>query len=101
VDAEQAWLGGWLLSNAAWDRVGDVIGESDFYRADHRLLWRVITQLIEDNKPADVRAVAGALKPWGEIKNGGGLPYPPQPPSGTPAAANIRRYAEIVRERAI
>jgi replicative DNA helicase len=101
VEAEQAVLGGLLLSNAAWDRIGDVIGESDFYRADHRLLWRVITKLIEDNKPADVLTVTEALKTSGEMNDVGGLAYLHQLASGTPSAANIRRYAEIVRERAI
>jgi len=48
VEAEQAVLGGLLLSNAAWDRIGDVITDSDFYRADHRLLWRAITRLVEN-----------------------------------------------------
>ena len=101
VEAEQAVLGGLLLSNAAWDRIGDVISESDFYRHDHRILWRSITKLVEDNKPADVLTVAEALKVTGEIQDVGGLAYLHQLASGTPSAANIRRYAEIVRERAI
>jgi replicative DNA helicase len=101
VEAEQAVLGGLLLSNSAWDRIGDVITESDFYRADHRILWRVITHLVEENKPADVLTVAEALKVNGEITDVGGLAYLHQLATGTPSAANIRRYAEIVRERSI
>ena len=101
VEAEQAVLGGLLLSNPAWDRIGDLIRDSDFYRADHRVLWRTITRLIEDNKPADVLTVAEALKVSGEITDVGGIAYLDQLASGTPSAANIRRYAEIVRERAI
>jgi replicative DNA helicase len=101
VEAEQAVLGGLLLSNSAWDRIGDVVTESDFYRHDHRLLWRTITRLVEENKPADVLTVAEALKQSGEVQDIGGLAYLHQLASGTPSAANIRRYAEIVRERAI
>ncbi|HLX24449.1 MAG TPA: replicative DNA helicase [Usitatibacter sp.] len=101
VEAEQAVLGGLLLSNSAWDRIGDVIAEADFYRADHRLLWRTIVKLIEDNKPADVLTVSEALKNSGDISDVGGLAYLHQLASGTPSAANIRRYAEIVRERSI
>src|SRR6185369_14584361 len=95
VEAEQAVLGGLLLSNAAWDRIGDVISESDFYRADHRVIWRGITHLVEENKPADVLTVAEALKISGETNDAGGLPYLHQLASGTPSAANVRRYAEI------
>ena len=101
VEAEQAVLGGLLLSNQSWDRIGDLISESDFYRADHRLVWRAITKLIEENKPADVLTLSEALKITGEIQDVGGLAYLHQLASGTPSAANIRRYAEIVRERAI
>src|SRR5689334_9904851 len=101
VEAEQAVLGGLLISNASWDRIGDIVSESDFYRADHRLLWRIITRLVEENKPADVLTVTEALKVSGEIQDVGGLAYLHQLASGTPSAANIRRYAEIVRGRAI
>jgi replicative DNA helicase len=101
VEAEQAVLGGLLLSNQAWDRIGDILAESDFYRADHRVLWRAITKLIEENKPADVLTVTEAVKITGELNDVGGLAYLHQLASGTPSAANIRRYAEIVRERAI
>jgi len=101
VEAEQAVLGGLLLSNSAWDRIGDVINQTDFYRHDHRVLWRAITELVEDNKPADVLTVSEALKTGGELQDVGGIAYLHQLASGTPSAANIRRYAEIVRERAI
>src|SRR4051812_14961388 len=101
VEAEQAVLGSLLLSNAAWDRIADVVSESDFYRADHRVLWRAIVRLVEDTKPADVLTVTEALRISGEIQDVGGLSYLHQLASGTPSAANIRRYAEIVRERAI
>ena len=101
VEAEQSVLGGLLLSNPSWDRIGDVVAESDFYRHDHRVLWRTITRLIEDNKPADILTVSEALKLNGEFDAVGGIAYLQQLANGTPSAANIRRYAEIVRERSI
>src|SRR3982751_4161139 len=69
VEAEQAVLGGLLLSNSAWDRIGDVVTEADFYRADHRVLWRTITKLVEENRPADVLTVTEALKISGDIQD--------------------------------
>ena len=101
VEAEQSVLGGLLLSNPSWDRIGDVVAEGDFYRHDHRVLWRTITRLIEDNKPADILTVSEALKLNGEFDAVGGIAYLQQLANGTPSAANIRRYAEIVRERSI
>ena len=101
VEAEQSVLGGLLLSNQSWDRIGDTLAEADFYRADHRVLWRTIVKLIEDNRPADVLTVAETLKLAGDLDGVGGMPYLQNLVSATPSAANIRRYAEIVRERSI
>jgi replicative DNA helicase len=101
VEAEQSVLGGLLLDNAAWDRVVDVVSEADFYRADHRLIYQHIAQLIEHNKPADALTVAESLGRSGKLNDAGGQAYIGTLALNTPSAANIRRYGEIVRERAI
>ncbi len=101
VEAEQSVLGGLLLENSAWERIADLIHEQDFYRADHRAIWRQIVRLIEANKPADVITVAEALDSFGQLEETGGLAYLTLLAQNTPTAANIRRYAEIVRERSV
>ena len=101
VEAEQSVLGGLLLDNEAWDKVADVINEEDFYRLDHRLIYRHICKLVENNKPADVVTVAESLETSADLKNVGGLTYVGTMAQNTPSAANIRRYAEIVRERSV
>ena len=101
VEAEQSVLGGLLLENSAWDKVADMITESDFYRHDHRLIYRHVSKLIEHNRPADVITVAESLESSAELQNIGGLAYLGGLAQNTPSAANIRRYAEIVRERAV
>ncbi|MBX9964363.1 MAG: replicative DNA helicase [Burkholderiales bacterium] len=101
VEAEQSVLGGLLLENSAWDRIGDLISEADFYRADHRLIYRHVSKLIEASKPADVLTVAESLERSAELANSGGLAYIATLAQNTPSAANIRRYAEIVRERSV
>ena len=101
VEAEQSVLGGLLLDNTAWDKIADMIGESDFYRADHRLIYRHISKLIGNSRPADVITVSESLESTRELDGIGGLAYLGALAQNTPTAANIRRYAEIVRERAI
>jgi len=91
VEAEQAVLGGLMLDNHAWDKVADVINEEDFYRLDHRLIYRHICKLIEHNKPADVVTVAESLETSAELQNAGGLTYVGMMAQNTPSAANIRR----------
>jgi replicative DNA helicase len=101
IEAEQSVLGGLLLDNNAFDRVADVLREDDFYRYDHRLIWQQINRLIERSHPADVVTVFESLQTAGKAEEAGGLPYLNALAQETPSAANIRRYAEIVRDRAI
>ena len=101
IEAEQSVLGGLLLDNSAWDRIADRIGAEDFYRHDHRLIFQQIARLIDQSKPADTVTVFEALQGAGQAGDCGGLPYLNALAQNTPSAANIRRYAEIVRERAV
>jgi replicative DNA helicase len=101
VEAEQSVVGGLLLDNSAWDRIADRIAAEDFYRHDHRLIFQQISRLIDQSKPADTVTVFEALQATGQATECGGLAYLNSLAQNTPSAANIRRYAEIVRERAI
>jgi replicative DNA helicase len=101
IEAEQSVLGGLLLDNVAWDRIGDVVTEADFYRGDHRMIFQHIAKLIEHNHPADALTVAESLERSGKLAEVGGQAYIGSLALNTPSAANIRRYAEIVRDRSI
>jgi len=101
VEAEQSVLGGILLDTTAWDKIADLIAERDFYRFEHRLIFRHIGKLTEHAKPVDVITVAESLESNAELDKAGGLAYLGSLAQNVPSAANIRRYAEIVRERAI
>ena len=101
IEAESSVLGGLLLDNAAWDRVGDVLKEGDFYRYEHRLIFAAIRDLVNANKPADVITVYEVLQSVGKADDVGGLSYLNSLAQFVPSASNIRRYGEIVRERAI
>jgi replicative DNA helicase len=101
VEAEQSVLGGMLLDATAWDKVADLIGEKDFYRAEHRLIFQHIGRLTDRAKPVDVITVAESLESNNELDKAGGLSYLGSLAQNVPSAVNVRRYAEIVRERAI
>lgn len=101
IEAEQSVLGGLLLDNAAWDRIADIVVDEDFYRFDHRIIWQHITRLIGLGRPADVVTVYESLSTAGKAEEVGGLQYLNALAHNTPSAANIRRYAEIVRERSM
>ena len=101
IEAEQSVLGGLLLDNTAWDRVGDVLSVDDFYRDDHRRIYRHIAKLIDQARPADVVTVSESIDSSEDKDKTGGLAYLGSLAQSTPSAHNIRRYAEIVRERSV
>lgn len=101
VEAEQSVLGGILLDASAFENVSDALNEMDFYRNEHRLIWRHIGRLSERASPVDVITVAESLNSTNDLEKVGGVAYLGSLAQNVPSAANIRRYAEIVRERAI
>ncbi|MGE0310452.1 MAG: replicative DNA helicase [Lautropia sp.] len=101
IEAEQSVLGGLLLNNRGWEDVADIVSEDDFYRHDHRLIWQHIAGLVRQDKPADVLTVHDSLKLAGKLEEAGGIGYVSGLASGVPSAANVRHYAEIVRDRSV
>ena len=90
-----------MLDGSGWDRVADRVREEDFYRRDHRLIFRAIAALVEGSNPCDVVTVSEWLDAQGDAKVEGGLGYVGELAQSTPSAANVAAYADIVRERAV
>ncbi|MCX7556766.1 replicative DNA helicase [Xanthomonadaceae bacterium JHOS43] len=101
IDAEQAVLGGLMLSTEAWDKVADRLTEEDFYRRDHQLIFRAIGQLAGQGQPCDAITLGEWFEAQGLSEQVGGSSYVIELASTTPSAANIMAYADIVREKSI
>jgi len=101
IEGESSVLGGLLLDNTAWDKINDILADSDFYRYEHRQIYGAIGTLINANKPADVITVFEQLQSQGRAEEVGGLVYLNSLAQYVPSSSNIRRYAEIVRDRSI
>jgi len=101
LEAEQSVLGGLLLDNEATDKVGDVLADADFYSEAHRLIYQHIFRLAAEGKPADVVTVSESLASSQKLDYIGGLSYLGALVANVPTAANIRHYAQIVRDRSI
>lgn len=101
IEAEQAVLGGLMLDRNAWDLIVDKLNEQDFYRSDHRTIFRAMSSLASLDKPIDVITVSETLENDKSLDNAGGLAYLGQIAKNTPTSANISAYAEIVRERSL
>ena len=101
IEAEQSVLGGLMLDNQAWIQIADKVSEEDFYRRDHQLIFRSIRSLLEEDKPCDVITLDEWLDKNGQVEAAGGLAYLATLAKNTPSAANIKSYADIVRDRSI
>jgi len=101
VEAEQAVLGGLMLAPEAYDRVADLLVERDFYRRDHQLIYRAIGELALRDKPYDAVTLGEWFESQGLGEQVAGGAYLTELATTTPSAANIRAYAEIVRDKAV
>ncbi|MCK5769635.1 MAG: replicative DNA helicase [Algiphilus sp.] len=101
IEAEQSVLGGLMLNNNAWLELAGRLAEDDFYREDHRLIFRGIRELLETGKPCDFVTLSEYLRGRGGLDPAGGLSYLGALANDTPSAANVLAYADIVRERAV
>lgn len=99
IEAEQSVLGGLMLENNRLDAVLEVVSENDFYRQDHRVIFRMMLNLQEAGQPLDVITLSEELHKHDQLERVGGLGYLVEMANNTPSAANIVAYAKIVRER--
>jgi replicative DNA helicase len=100
-EAESGVLGALLMDNDAWDKVADMLAESDFFSSANRLVFAAIGSMISANKPADVVTVFERLQSDGKADDAGGLVYLNALSQFTMSPAHVRRYAEIIAERSL
>ncbi len=101
VEAEQSIIGGLMLDNQVWDKISNKLCEADFYRIEHRILFRAIATLSKKDQPFDVVTLLDALTSYNELEDAGGEAYLFELANNTPSVANVTAYADIVREKSV
>ena len=101
IEAEQSILGGLLLDNQSWDKVSAQLCEKDYYRSEHRVIFRAIEDLSRKEQPFDVVTLLDILKTQDALDDAGGETYLFELANNTPSVANISAYANIVREKSV
>jgi replicative DNA helicase len=101
VEAERSVLGGLMLDNATWERIGDRLRRKDFYRRDHQLIFAALEDHAERAAPFDVVTVSNWLEARDELEEAGGMAYLIGLANDTPSASNVRAYGDIVAERSM
>lgn len=100
LEAEQSVLGALMLDNQAYDRIG-FLRAPHFYRHDHRLIFEAVVDLLERGRAADLVLTTEHMQQLGTLDKTGGAAYIGSLCQNVPSALNIRRYAELVRDKAI
>jgi replicative DNA helicase len=101
LEAEASVLGGVLLDNSTWDKIADLLTEDDFYRYEHKLIFGAIHSLLNASRAADSLTVFEQLRSTGKAEEAGNMAYLSSLAQYVPSESNIRRFAEMVRERAM
>jgi len=101
IEAESSLLGALLLNNDAHGLIVGLVTSADFYRHEHKEIFRAIVELIENDKPADVVTVFEQLASIGKSEEVGGATYLNNLAQYVPSASNITRYAEIVQSKSV
>lgn len=99
TEAEQAVIGSLLIDNAAWATVESLINDQDFYRDDHRLIFRHISTLLKNSGVADIVTVFDSIQKANEVEQTGGIEYLSEIIRFTPSGDSVQQYMEIVREK--
>lgn len=104
IDAERAVLGAIFFdvkSENAMIEASAILAPDDFYRQANQTIFKAMQSLIEDNRPIDMLTLQDKLNSMQQLDNVGGMPYLAEISESTASAANLKHYANIVREKAI
>lgn len=98
-DAERSMLGAILLDNRVLDEMMSQVDVEDFYREQHRHIYRAMTDLHRREEPVDVITLADHLQADDRLEASGGASYLARLSNAVPSAANVGQYAQIVRRK--
>lgn len=101
LEAEQSVLGALMIDNSQWDSVAEQLMPDDFYRNEHRQIYRMMVKLSEQSQPLDVITLSEALEKERQLEAVGGMGYLNDLAENTPSIGNLLAYGKIVRERSV
>ena len=101
LDAERAVLGSMMIDDEAIGAAIEHIDSSYFYETAHQKIFESIIELYSNRKNVDLITLSDQLKSQGLIDAIGGVVYLTRLIDQVPSSANIRHYANIVKEKGV
>ncbi|WP_019312998.1 replicative DNA helicase [Streptococcus mutans] len=99
--AEQSVLGSVFISPEKLIAVREYIAPEDFYKYAHRVIFKAMISLSDQNDAIDATTVRAILDNQGDLQNIGGISYLVELVNSVPTSANAEYYAKIVAEKAM
>ncbi len=101
LEAEQSVLGAMMIEKEAISKVAEMLKPEDFYREAHRLVFKAVLTLFNQNEAVDIITVTEQLRKEDKLEGAGGIAYVTSLANSMPTAANVLYHARIVEEKAL
>ena len=101
LEAEQSVIGACFKAEDALSKALEILGEEDFYKASHRIIFRNMRALFEINQPIDMLSLADRMRQNNELESFGGINYLSQLEDFVPTATAVTHHAKIIRDKKI
>ncbi len=99
LEAEQSVLGSILIDPACLDTITSIVSMDDFYLEEHQSIYAAMQGMYLKSKNIDVVTLIDELVKEGVYDDAGGKEYIRLIAETVPTAANVKDYAEIVRDK--
>ncbi len=100
-EAEQSVVGSMIMDNEAIVTAMEILKPEDFYGRQYGILFEAITELFFEAKPADLVTLRDKLKEKDVPPELYGIEFLGNLIRVVPTSANVRYYAQIVRDKAV
>ena len=101
LDAEKAALGAMLLDIDAVAAVTGLLQPSDFYSIQHQYIYKAILSISDSNRTPDIISLTDELRKNNLLEASGGPGYIASLPEMVPSSANVRYYAELIKNTSV
>jgi len=100
IEAEQSFLSCLLIDKDAITKIADIIGENDFYKDSHRIIFEVMKELYMRHEPIDILSISNRLEEKEKLEAIGGRTYLAQLSNFTATSSHVVHYANIIQRKA-
>ena len=101
IEAEQSVIGSMLMDKEAIIAASEIVTARDFYQQQYGIMFETMVELFNEGKPVDLVTLQDRLKEKDVPPEVSSLDFVRDIITTVPTSANVKSYANIVREKAV